>query len=142
MLVWSNIISKAKAKAKAAAAKVVIAQNHQGWDAVRGRVETATGRRAVFWHAKPRAISLKTDGSIHGGCETNTHAAYNAFIGWDHGNNIAHYGVPAWRNLDGRRGVTQIANSSSHHGSSPSQYRPLTLPTSPHLFCYLNRLMW
>ena len=42
MLVWSNIISKAKAKAKAAAAKVVIAQNHQGWDAVRGRVETAT----------------------------------------------------------------------------------------------------
>ena len=48
----------------------------------------------VFWHAKPRAISLRTDTTTHGGCETNTHGYYHAFIGWEAGsNNIAHYGV-------------------------------------------------
>ena len=47
----------------------------------------------IWWHAKPTKISLMTDGTTHGGWKTGTHKTYNAFIGWDRGGNIAHYGV-------------------------------------------------
>ena len=47
----------------------------------------------IWWHAQPTKISLMTDGSAHGGWMTGTHNTYNAFIGWDRGGNVAHYGV-------------------------------------------------